>query len=300
MTVGFSEAAVGRAEVPATETFNGTAWTLRHPPKVGDNGELSGASCRSADDCTVVGASINRGGNRYTPTAEHWDGHAWRIEPTVSPPGGGSLLSVSCPTSSTCIAVGETDDGTVFTERWHSGGVRWSILGAPAPGGIAELSDVSCSSFDRCVAVGFAGDTALPERAVNVADSYNGQSWTADAIPTNTDGGVNGVSCPTAGYCMAVGDALGPNGFVPDSYVLRGTIWSAQPVPNSDGTTASSGLASVSCTAVALCVAVGSQTRTSGNASSTILTAKGLDGRGWTPQTIQQPALPQAEFAGVS
>jgi len=47
--------------------------------------------------------------------AEHWNGSTWAIQATPNPAGAAvSMLSgISCVSSTTCTAVGSSDDGTL-------------------------------------------------------------------------------------------------------------------------------------------------------------------------------------------
>lgn len=93
------------------------------------------------------------------PFAERWDGTAWTLQAAAIPPGGSSGLDgVSCPTASTCFAVGTgTDSGgsTVpLAEKWD--GTRWTIQATPEPAGafIGALLAVSCRDTGGCTAAG--------------------------------------------------------------------------------------------------------------------------------------------------
>lgn len=112
---------------------------------------------RAPDACTAVGFDAN--GSAGVPFAERWDGTAWTLQAAAIPPGGSSGLDgVSCPTASTCFAVGTgTDSGgsTVpLAEKWD--GTRWTIQATPEPAGafIGALLAVSCRDTGGCTAAG--------------------------------------------------------------------------------------------------------------------------------------------------
>ena len=73
-------------------------------------------------------------------------------------PGTGSnnLSSVSCVSSSFCVAVGNYNNGSAgqtLVEVWD--GADWTVMASPSPGtGSNNLSSVSCVSASFCVAVG--------------------------------------------------------------------------------------------------------------------------------------------------
>jgi hypothetical protein len=121
------------------------------------------------------------------------------------------------------------------------------------PGG--KIESVSCSAPTACTAVG----TDVNTSGINVtlAERWNGASWQRQATPnpppnTNPQDPTNpalvGVSCPSASFCVAVGNYQ--SGFFPAGIVQTwdGQRWTSQsfPVPSDD----SSGLqlTGVSCT----------------------------------------------------
>lgn len=85
----------------------GPASAAASPPVI--NASLSSVSCTAASDCIAVGAvqEMRSGSFQFFPLAEHWNGSAWTVLPAPAPrhPGGGDLLSsVSCTSSTSCMA----------------------------------------------------------------------------------------------------------------------------------------------------------------------------------------------------
>ncbi len=84
----------------------------------------------SASACTAVGRSSRR--NEDT-LAERWNGLRWSIQRTPTPRiGAGHLEDVSCPSLTTCVAVGWSDppaEQRMIVERWN--GTVWSIQSTP-------------------------------------------------------------------------------------------------------------------------------------------------------------------------
>src|SRR2546423_12940635 len=80
------------------------------------------------------------------------------IQPTPNPDGRPArLVDVSCPTASTCEAVGgktRTRNGSLFGERWHDGAWRKQSLPVPPDAKFASLVGVDCIDGTHCVAVG--------------------------------------------------------------------------------------------------------------------------------------------------
>lgn len=187
------------------ERWDGTSWTIQSTPDpAGATGSsLADVSCTSSSACTAVGFSnIPTIGSFHpveTTLAERWDGTSWTTQNTP-PPGGAQyslLADVSCPSTTSCTAVGSSSGGTL-AEAWN--GTTWAIQSTPNPdGGGSSLSAVSCRSPKRCMAVG-DGNPALAER-------WDGTTWTVQPTPLTpaTISALNGVWCPTAKHCTAVG-----------------------------------------------------------------------------------------------
>jgi hypothetical protein len=92
-----------------SERWDGVSWTLQPTmnPAGTDEAPLGGLSCTSPSDCTAVGFYVDRTGE-FRTLAEHWNGGAWTIQPTPTPPGAVfvSLGGVSCVPRAGCTAVG--------------------------------------------------------------------------------------------------------------------------------------------------------------------------------------------------
>ena len=274
------------------EHWDGTRWTV--VPSANGHGfdsALNGVWCGSASDCVAVGDS------EAATLVEHWDGHTWRVQNSPSPTrdeSNDSLLAVDCPGTAMCFAVGTEvtggDDAAItFVERWD--GTHWSIVDTPSPSGgnYASLTSIVCPSVDNCVAVGDANYRPIIERwngtrwsidlypssdgsfdgvactgpsrcevvgdhyGPAVAEGWDGHHWTAEPFPEHGQTAYAfGVACPSNGHC----DAVGQGDFGPLAADWNGTAWTSVPADRVP-TTASSTLASVSCSSSTSCVAVG-------------------------------------------
>jgi hypothetical protein len=226
--------------VPLSDVFNGSKWVqVKIPAPAGAVfSTLHGVSCASATFCIGVGemSTVNSGG----VVIEKWNGHAWSVVKSPNPKGlqGPFLESVSCPSPTSCLAVGTGTGakGTAgFAEVFNGGG--WSVTGAvPWPSGSTDpfLNGVSCAAPGRCVAAGFidvnpnlGGNTGRAAAAM-----WNGKAWKATTVAAPGKGKAsqfNGVNClpSKATFCAAVG-ILSPfnstNG-VGLSAFFNGTSW---------------------------------------------------------------------------
>lgn len=101
--VGFGQ----NTSVGLAERWNGSVWTINPTPNPGGPAVLDSVSCTSATACTAVG--YYRNGTQNVALAEQWNGTSWSITPTPTLVASTySVLSgVSCPTPTSCIAVGD-------------------------------------------------------------------------------------------------------------------------------------------------------------------------------------------------
>src|SRR5262249_61967640 len=74
--------------------------------------------------------------------------------PAAAAPADAELFGVSCPSSSSCTAVGGNASDTGVAEHWD--GTGWTLQTLPVAhiNAFAGLSGVSCLSATNCTAVG--------------------------------------------------------------------------------------------------------------------------------------------------
>ncbi len=92
------------------ESWNGSAWSITpSPDQGGGSNNLNGLSCTSAMDCVAVGLYVVPGGFMPQNLVESWNGSAWSITPSPDQGiGNGELYSVSCTSSTNCVAISKT------------------------------------------------------------------------------------------------------------------------------------------------------------------------------------------------
>jgi hypothetical protein len=116
VTVGNFSARGSATQVPVAEQRNGGRWSLDTLP--GTTGvplrpaSLAGVSCVAAGPCSAVGTigATGPGGPGGQTLGERWTGTSWSVRPTPSPTPSDELLAVSCPSATTCAAVGDASD----------------------------------------------------------------------------------------------------------------------------------------------------------------------------------------------
>ena len=225
------------------------------------------------------------------------------VPPPQSPNGQG--FSVSCSSSSSCMAVGffinSLGAQQPFSEVWN--GTNWTAKTVPLPSGVpfGYLRGVSCTSASGCTAVGGAGSGTSPDQPL--AERWNGTSWTVQTVPTPSgqfDATFEGVSCASASWCTAVGSANDGTHSVALAERWNGANWAAQSIPNPAGA-AEIQLNGVACRSASVCFAVGHYTSSSSHFFPDKALAERWNGTSWTIQSTPLPAgTGAAALTGVS
>jgi hypothetical protein len=175
------------------------------------------------------------------------------------------LASVSCTSSTACIAVGgragHNGRNQIFNLSWN--GVRWK---PQVPVNVNHtqpnnLNSVACVSPTQCFAVGDVGNFNFADQR-RLIEAWNGTAWSIQAFgnPKGTANTfLNSVSCGGPSLCFAFGDE-NDNTDLPVGPLVEkwdGTGWAVQPaLPEPAGANVI-GLDAVSCASAANCTAVG-------------------------------------------
>ena len=287
--VGNSEGFAGSGSV--IELWNGSQWSIQQDP--GPTGsQLFDVSCSSSSACMAVGQigfqNPPYGAPAGAPLAEFWNGSQWSIEqvPTPPLPLWFGLNSVSCSSSTACIAVGGTSGGRLLTEQWN--GLIWSIVPLGTRG---YLGGLSCPSATDCTAT-FSTQGQGPEKVPHLA-RWNGRDWAFGRIlnlrPHGTAPaiGLSDVSCTSVTACTTVGSYVVCRACSPVTFAehWNGRRWSVQRTLNPSKYR---GLIGVSCGSNTACLAVGYESsrengpelplaeQWNGHNWSTLPTARGL------------------------
>jgi hypothetical protein len=303
VAVGNQETAAGGVNA-LTETWNGAAWTMKKTPAITGamTVMLSGVACAGSSACVAVGWDDTAAGTQE-PLAEVWDGTAWSVQPTPSPSGSTQsvLSSVSCPASTTCVAVGsyQTASGHQLPMSEFLTGGAWTVqsVALPANGLQGRLTSVSCPGVASCVAVGaYLNGAATVGRGhahQPMAAVWNGVSWAAESIarPAGAPASyLDGISCTTDVSCVAVGWFTGAaKTDTAMAYEWNGTAWTMQ----ASADVAGAALGGVSCIGTADCTAVGAT-----HDGATL--AEGWNGSAWSVQATPNRIATPREFSAVT
>ena len=157
---------------------------------------------------------------------------------------GDVQTKVSCPTAVFCMGIwsasGPTNSGNkVFS--WNVKSKQWKSLPFPATLSSANtsISGVTCTSSTSCLAYGTElGSQVTGGASVRIA-RWNGSNWSLDPQPpvfTQFESDVNGLSCASVNFCMALGEYNFANQWILAAETWNGVNWqlllSPPPVAN--------------------------------------------------------------------
>jgi hypothetical protein len=317
-TTAFCVGAGGTGAAPLVEVDQGGAWTpqVLPAPAGATNATLADVSCPTTTWCLAVGYWSQGNGNQQFPLAEQYDGTGWSIVTGTEPSGPmftpsvalAVFYGVSCAAPGRCTAVGTWGPGgntlQLLVSTLSNGSWTATTASNLAGEAYAALDAVSCPTATSCVAVGYS-ETPQPRPIQSpLAAVPSGPAWVA--VPVSTLAGYNagalaGISCPSAGVCMAVGAAEQANSTGGGTYVAMAdssdqTGWHVSPTPSLGGV--NSGLSAVSCTSSTFCEAAGYLLPYTDETEGV---AETFSGTGWTAQTgivpaetTQEPAVLQS------
>ena len=186
---------------------------------------VQSVSCGSAGNCAAGGYYADadlQDSFGFVVSEKHG---VWGKAKTFPAGQDGSVDSLSCTSAGNCLAGGTAGadyfsdfHGFVAQERNGRWGRATTVPGLAAlnKGGSADVDSVSCTSRGNCVA---GGDYAAKNGSTQgfVAVERNGAWATAIPVPglaalnTGRNAQVNGVSCASAGSCVAGGYYAGLN-----------------------------------------------------------------------------------------
>ncbi|HLI58675.1 MAG TPA: hypothetical protein VKV21_03325 [Solirubrobacteraceae bacterium] len=186
------------------EHWNGRSWSRSSAPT--RNGNLISVSCSSARDCWAAATPLNA-----TPIAPlHFDGRSWRI---VGLPGPFSNRRyqdqvVSCRTLAACWIVGSSSATGGQPAALHRTANHWQMASMPAPQEASVvLQGLDCGSGSDCWALGSASAGAPLPKTSPLAEEWDGSAWhVAKVIGPARSAELMSISCPSASFCMAVGE----------------------------------------------------------------------------------------------
>jgi len=192
----------------------------------------------------------------------------------VSTVAGKSLLDLSCPSASMCMAT-DVDSNAYI----RSADGTWS---AAMPTGLTLYPKVSCASETYCMAADRAPAVAL----------WNGTGWSALPTPPLATN-ILDVECLSSTYCVAAGArAASPRAV---TWKWDGTTWDGPLAPTSGG----SSWVRLACPAVDSCMLTGWMTATFDGTDTTVHNPLSYEGATYEGSSVDCVSITEC-FAGSS
>jgi hypothetical protein len=243
--------AVASTAAPAGAATRAPKWEISDTVP---GGTFSSTTCPSATDCDAVGSS----GLLVTTNS----GTSWSFY--TLPAGTSGLVSIACPTTTSCQVVGYEDEeiGSLPDQRQYQVGVAlrvtyspsgpvWTSESVPVPSGdqvAPDYTGVSCASADNCY-IGSTGSIAPGPPAFFATDD-GGAVWSAEPLPAGI-GEFNALSCPPT--------PAGTTCYATDISTLQlsvttngGLTWTVVPSPKPQ-----SGMSAIACPSATTCFVAG-------------------------------------------
>ena len=282
-----------------SEMLTGGNWVAEAVPRPSAGGNIfaNEVSCASPASCLFVGDHWSGKRGLAANLAEAWNGSSWRIVDTAGP-GGTSysyLDDVACPTTRFCLAIGFAGSGrkyhdTAFT--WENGTTwRRIYVPSPSPARNSELGGLACFNSKNCMAVG--NYTSTSGRYLPFAARWHDGRWklmTTPTIPRQRTTAFQGISCPTATRCVAVGETENKKRYV--YYHAFAEVWNGGKWRPSTLRGTYSAFIGVSCPARNRCVASGYTIPSTITFGLPLIEA--WNGRTWTTQRSVRTSAPNS------
>ena len=235
-TVGYSGVQYNGAILATTD--GGHTW---HTQKPGTKWGLRGITCTSTTTCYSVGFAET---TLVTTNA----GRSWHDPHT--PLSSQPLFRVACPSSTTCIATGNSPGGYIALVHrialTTTGARSWSYPATPIDRTAFPMNGITCPSARVCYVVGGYATILITSDA--------GRTWRQQHDPAMDNSGLipplTSVACASTRACVAVGGF--PSGAVILTTGDGGRTWTSQASP------ARTALSGVACPTTRLCFITGS------------------------------------------
>jgi hypothetical protein len=242
-----------RSTFAITQVQNSSATWHGNPIAIGTP-SLSAVACEQNGSCLAIGTGIEASSGD--------DGQTWSVH-TDAALAGDTFSALTCPFATTCIASGNAGSSAVPTglvlvtgdlgAHWAAGALPWEV---------GYLHKVSCDPTGAvCLGIpGFGSSLAnIPTLLARSTDG--GLTWTLVTVaPASAFDVVDGVACPSASRCVAVGATyLGPPAHDTSTTTFvelssdAGATWMPAPA-----TPPGLGFGDVACSAALACVSTGS------------------------------------------
>jgi hypothetical protein len=286
--VAVGTASVFQGYVALVETLTGSTWTSTELSQPGVTvPELNAVWCSTTTSCVAVGAAGSV--NTPSPLIETLADGSWTANTTVPTPSGtttATLNTISCITTTSCVAAGSYTDSVGNTHALFetlSDGVWTSATSPDLPGATdTGVDSIQCFSTTSCLAVGGWGPSDTTTNAL--LETLSGSTWTASSL--QSDLYLRSLWCESSTSCRAVGYQ---NSASSEVETLSGATWSATALPGVGGGGSDNGTVGISCTTISSCVTIGGWRPPGLAASDPLLDVETLAGGVWSPTDFGAP-----------
>lgn len=204
-----------------TTNDGGKTWNTDNLPQ-NIRANLISISCPTVMHCVIVG--LSKKGSLSLITND--GGSSWAAYPISDNFNEGPVSSVSCPTSTYCVAV----KGYGFKHSFQmilisrDGGKDWSSETFPVSlTSNSGLNDITCATTSDCEAV---GQNATNSSVEIFGTKDSGKIWKIQKLPNNlVSVAMFSVACPSSSECLAVGGQGGGSSGVIFATFNGGKTW---------------------------------------------------------------------------
>lgn len=222
---------INQKEWPMIVTKQQGSWTVDNsllptlPTSYSDHSvRLNAVSCVT-DFCATVGEYSAEGTQDDHPWIATYSGGQWSSAPLAWSGGKVNLLSISCSTSTFCLAGGQTIRGGVpaaLAFAWQ--GETWTEVSADTVGFFAHghIRSIDCVSVNHCTAVGLIGINQP------VVAEYMDGEWSFNTLPEPRQSGfLYDITCFDEATCVVVGHDVQEHYFMAQGKQDTWEFWQA-------------------------------------------------------------------------
>lgn len=251
----------------------------------GDTPGLLDATTCTGTTCWAVGSAEADMAHPTPPLIMSNSGDGWTVATVQGPASVNTfnrLNAITCVDAGDCWAVGVGDNGTTLIERYVNG--AWAYQPSPNPDGTEpDLFGVSCADLTHCWAVG--SYQLADNSSQTLIEQYDGTAWTIVGSPNSGNSVsniLNGIACPGAHDCWAVGGAQSDTPLV-EHYDGAAWVIDANLSPSGPA----SGLQGVTCVSSSDCWGVGMHGTSYDSATQSLI--EHYDGATWEAVSSPDP-----------
>jgi photosystem II stability/assembly factor-like uncharacterized protein len=195
-------------------------------------------TCPTTTTCYSTGVDNHTGHTQGVISVTHDGGATW--QQSIASTDGTYFSGISCPSISTCMAVGILPSAMSHPQLFRTidGGRSWTMQQMPGPREIPLA--LSCSTTLNCTTIGLDQTEPAPT-PVSYFTTDGGQNWTASDLPPNfqpSGTSQSPLDCFAGGRCIATGSTLSgsPQGSAFMIYsVDGGATWTPAQAPSIAG-----------------------------------------------------------------